>query len=131
MYSQLLHGRSHEQDEKRENKEKGAKEAWRRAALCVIAEECSISSWCCCILFLVLHGVAVCNHEEESFNSLIIAAAPDGGSSLRCFPLSHRPPLQRKTSQRGRHLTEVDMDRGLSKEQVLESLGFLPTFLIW
>mmetsp|Transcript_67362 Transcript_67362/g.147610 ORF Transcript_67362/g.147610 Transcript_67362/m.147610 type:complete len:312 (-) Transcript_67362:77-1012(-) len=35
---------------------------------------------------------------EESFNSLIIAAAPDGG----------------------RHLTEVDMDRGLSKEQVLD-----------
>lgn len=35
---------------------------------------------------------------EESFNSLIIAAAPDGG----------------------RHPTELDMDRGLSKEQVLD-----------
>lgn len=35
---------------------------------------------------------------EESFNSLIIAAAPNGG----------------------RHLTEEDMDRGLSKEQVLD-----------
>eukprot|EP00434_Breviolum_minutum_P014078 symbB.v1.2.012414.t1/scaffold831.1/size159220/10 len=43
-------------------------------------------------------ALPVCDHEEESFNSLIIAAAPDGG----------------------RHLTEVDMDRGLSKEQVLD-----------
>lgn len=53
MYSQLLHGRSHEQDEKRENKEKGAREAWRRASfqtsLWVIAEECSISS--CAVFF--------------------------------------------------------------------------------
>eukprot|EP00913_Durusdinium_trenchii_P024856 g23330.t1 len=42
----------------------------------------------------------ICNFliEEESFNSLIIAAAPNGG----------------------RHLTEEDMDRGLSKEQVLD-----------
>ena len=103
MYSQLLHGRSHEQDEKRENKEKGAREAWRRASfqtsLWVIAEECSISS--CAVFFSKMFCMAlpVCDHEEESFNSLIIAAAPDGGNEaafhLPPFPSHEKNPSLR------------------------------------
>ena len=60
MYSQLLHGRSHEQDEKKENKEKGAKEAWRRASFQTSLRKNAPSVAAGVAVFVenVLHGVA-------------------------------------------------------------------------